>query len=172
MPDRNSQIIEQIPHLRRYAIALLRDKAAADDLVQDCLARALGRFHLWRPKSSLRAWLFTMLHNLYVNRLRDQARTAETLRHGIDPETHPSPANQEARLALGDLSTALARLSHEQRSTILLVGLEGLTYAEVAAITGVPVGTVMSRLARGRETLRRLMETGETTETPSLRSIK
>ncbi len=172
MPDRNSQIIEQIPHLRRYATALLRDKAAADDLVQDCLVRALGRFHLWRPKSSLRAWMFTMLHNLYVNRLRDQARNAETLRHGIDPETHPTPANQEARLALGDLSVALARLPDEQRSTILLVGLEGLTYAEVAVITGVPAGTVMSRLARGREKLRQLMDTGETSDAPSLRRIK
>jgi RNA polymerase sigma-70 factor (ECF subfamily) len=146
-----------IPRLRRYARALTRDVAAADDLVQDCLARALGKLHLWREGSDLRAWLFTILHNQYVNQVRRAVREGVVV--GLS-ETEPmltKAPDQGKRLELRDLERALAKLPEEQRTVILLVGLEGMRYEEVAEILDVPVGTVRSRLSRGREALRRLM---------------
>jgi len=147
----------EIPRLRRYARALARDAATADDLVQDCLARALGKLHLWQDGTDLRAWLFTILHNQYVNQVRRSVREGAAV--GLT-ETEPlltRPPHQSRRLELRDLERALARLPEEQRSVILLVGLEGMRYEEVAAVLGVPLGTVRSRLSRGREALRRLM---------------
>jgi len=137
--------------LRRYARRLLGNSCDVDDLVQDCLARALSRAHLWRPGSDLRAWLFTILHNMHVNNLR--ARNAVSA-VPVD-DAIPAPPEQENRLALRDLARALARVPDEQRQVLLLVGLEGMSYAEAARVQGVPVGTVMSRLARGRCALRR-----------------
>jgi len=147
----------EIPRLRRYARALARDVAAADDLVQDCLARALGKLHLWQKGTDLRAWLFTILHNQYVNQVRRAVREGAAI--GLS-ETEPllTRAPQQGKsLELRDLERAIARLPEEQRSVILLVGLEGMRYEEVAAVLCVPVGTVRSRLSRGREALRRLM---------------
>jgi RNA polymerase sigma-70 factor (ECF subfamily) len=147
----------EIPRLRRYARALARDVATADDLLQDCLARALGKLHLWQEGTDLRAWLFTILHNQYVNQVRRAVR--EGVAVGLS-ETEPMltrAPHQGKRLELRDLERAIAKLSDEQRSVILLVGLEGMRYEEVAEILGVPIGTVRSRLSRGRETLRRLM---------------
>lgn len=165
MIDRERQIIDQIPHLRRYAAALLRDRDAADDLVQECLARAVDRLHSWRPNGSMRAWLFTILHNLHVNQLRDRHREGALHAPVGDIERQPAPPAQDASLALRDLSAALAQLPDEQRSVILLVGLEGLSYADAATVTGAPLGTVMSRLSRGRERLRSLMD-NETASSP------
>jgi RNA polymerase sigma-70 factor, ECF subfamily len=147
----------EIPRLRRYARALVRDATAADDLVQDCLARALGKLHLWQAGTDLRAWLFTILHNQYVNQVRRSVREGATvgLSEGEPLLTHAP--HQGRSLELRDLERAMARLPDEQRSVILLVGLEGMRYEEVAAVLGVPVGTVRSRLSRGREALRRLM---------------
>jgi RNA polymerase sigma-70 factor (ECF subfamily) len=147
----------EIPRLRRYARALARDVAAADDLVQDCLARALGKLHLWQEGTDLRAWLFTILHNQYVNHVRRAVREGSAV--GLS-ENEPmlTRAPQQARsLELRDLERAIAKLPEEQRSVILLVGLEGMRYEEVAEVLGIPVGTVRSRLSRGREGLRRLM---------------
>jgi RNA polymerase sigma-70 factor (ECF subfamily) len=147
----------EIPRLRRYARALTRDVCAADDLVQDCLARALGKLHLWQVGTDLRAWLFTILHNQYVNQVRRAVREGAPV--GLS-ETEPmliQPPQQGKRLELRDLDRAIAKLPQEQRTVILLVGLEGMRYEEVAAILDVPVGTVRSRLSRGREALRRLM---------------
>jgi len=147
----------EIPRLRRYARTLARDVTAADDLVQDCLARALGKLHLWQEATDLRAWLFTILHNQYVNRVRRAVREGVTV--GLS-ETEPMltrAPHQDKRLELRDFERAIARLPEEQRSVILLIGLEGMRYEEVAEILGVPVGTVRSRLSRGRDTLRRLM---------------
>jgi RNA polymerase sigma-70 factor (ECF subfamily) len=147
----------EIPRLRRYARALARDVATADDLVQDCLARALGKLHLWQEGTDLRAWLFTILHNQYVNQVRRAVREGAAV--GLS-ETEPMltrAPQQGKRLELRDLERAVAKLPEEQRSVILLVGLEGMRYEEVAEVLDVPVGTVRSRLSRGRDALRRLM---------------
>lgn len=157
MSDFGRQVQEHVPRLRRYARALTGDPHKADDLVQDALERAWNKFHLWRPGSDLRAWLFTIMHNLFVNQLRQGSLS--DLGVPLDGEALEVPvgAGQEQALALRDLEAALARLPSEQREVLLLVGLENLRYEEAARVLGVPVGTVMSRLSRGREQLRRLM---------------
>jgi len=142
--DIHRNIEAEIPRLRRYARALARDVAAADDLVQDCLARALGKLHLWEEGTDLRAWLFTILHNQYVNQVRRAVREGAAV--GLS-ETEPMlmrPAHQGKQLELRDLERAIAKLPEEQRAVILLVGLEGMRYEEVAEVLGVPVGTVRS----------------------------
>ena len=159
MADLRVLIEEQIPRLRRYARALTGDRSLADDLVQDTLERALSRFHLWRHGSDLRAWMFTIMHNIFVN----QARTR--MRHQHEAlETSAAVESMRARepdwLELRDLDSALAQLPHEQRAVLLLVGLEQLTYEEAARVLQVPIGTVMSRLSRGRERLRMVLEIG------------
>jgi RNA polymerase sigma-70 factor (ECF subfamily) len=151
----------EIPRLRRYARALTRDASRADDLVQDCLCRALSKAHLWKPGTDLRAWLFTMLHNQYVNRIRSAVREGMSSPVEEMAQRLSSPAVQTASLELRDLDRALARLPEEQRQVVLLVGLEGLRYEQVAEILDVPVGTVRSRLSRAREALRRLMDLPE-----------
>ena len=163
-------IVDQIPHLRRYARALLGDPDAADDLVQDSLTRAMDRLHLWRPGTNMRAWLFSILHNQHVNAARRGARRPDRI--GLEPAhdgLHPTPPAQDAGPGLRDLGRALAQLSEDQRQVLLLVGLEGLTYAEAAEVLDVPLGTVMSRLNRGRQRLRELMGADAT---PAIRRIK
>jgi RNA polymerase sigma factor (sigma-70 family) len=148
-----------IPGLRRYAHALLRDRAEADDLVQDCLERAISRWHQRRPEGDARSWLFTILHNLAINRMRQRQRRGAQM--PIDDAGDASlsrPPTQEDALQQRDILRALAALPEEQRSVVLLVSVESLPYAEVATMLDIPIGTVMSRLARGREKLRRAME--------------
>jgi RNA polymerase sigma-70 factor, ECF subfamily len=161
MSDLTRLLEAEIPRLRRYARALTRDVARADDLVQSCLTRALAKQHLWQPGTDLRAWLFTILHNQHVNDVRRLAREgANVAIEEMAPVLSVRPAAMAA-LELRDLEAAIARLAPEQREVIMLVGLEGMQYEEVALILGVPVGTVRSRLSRGRDQLRRLMDTGE-----------
>jgi len=156
--DRDA-IVAEIPRLRRYARALMKDPAAADDLVQDCVERALSRLHLYASGTNLRAWLFTIMHGLYVNAVRRESRAVDRAPLGPDAERRHVAAPEQGRgLAVRDLAQALDRLTPEQREVILLVALEGLTYSEVAEATGVAIGTVMSRLARGRARLRALMD--------------
>lgn len=151
-----AEVEAHIPSLRRYARALTGDAASADDLVQDCLERALTRLALWRRGSDMRAWLFAIMRNIWLNDL--QRRAARPPHAPMEKGTEPAtPAAQPDRLALRDLQAALLALSEEQREVVLLVGLEGLSYAEAAAVTGVPIGTVMSRLKRGRDRLALLM---------------
>jgi RNA polymerase sigma-70 factor (ECF subfamily) len=151
------RIEQEIPRLRRYARALTRDQSSADDLVQDCLTRALGKSHLWREGTDLRAWLFTILHNQHVNRVRRSVREGVAVSASDADPGLIAVASQFSRIELRDLERALAQLPEEQRQVVLLVGLEGLRYETVAEIMGVPVGTVRSRLSRGREALRQLM---------------
>lgn len=151
-------ITAELPRLRRYARALLRDPGAADDLVQDCLERALSRLHQFRSGTNMRAWLFTIMHGIHVNAVRKGIRAANP--HPLDPHTvdrRSTPPAQGDGLAMRELALALDRISDEQREVLLLVGLEGMTYREAADILDVPVGTIMSRLARGRARLRGLM---------------
>lgn len=156
MSDRDSLITQQIPRLRRYARALTGDRSAADDLVQDTLERALSRFHLWRHGSDMRAWLFTIMHNIYVNQIRSRVRHQhEALdESGAAGELH---AQEPDWAELRDIDDALARLPGEQRAVLLLVGLEQFTYDEAARVLDIPIGTVMSRLSRGRERLRAML---------------
>jgi len=149
----SAQITAHIPRLRRYARALTGDGARADDLVQDTLERALTKFHLWRADSDLRAWMFAIMHNVFVNQLkaRRELELDENLAAGLEGPPRSDP------LEMRDLDAALARLPAEQREVLLLVGLEQFSYVEASAALGVPLGTVMSRLSRGRERLRALM---------------
>jgi RNA polymerase sigma-70 factor, ECF subfamily len=150
----------EIPRLRRYARALTRDVSRADDLVQSCLTRAVAKQHLWQPGTDLRAWLFTILHNQHVNDVRRSVREGVSVAVEDMAPVLTVQSNALAALQLRDLEAAIAKLPPEQRQVILLVGLEGLRYEEVADILGVPVGTVRSRLSRGRDQLRRLMDMG------------
>jgi RNA polymerase sigma-70 factor (ECF subfamily) len=159
----------EIPHLRRYARALLRDRDAAEDLLQDVLARAWSRLHLWRPGTSLRTWLFAIMHNLHANQVRDRARRPAPAAVDDDHPAFATRAEQGDGLELAALEAALARLPEEQRAVVLLVGLEELSYGDAAAALGVPVGTVMSRLHRGREKLRAMLAEGGH---PGLRRVK
>lgn len=147
-------ILEQVPALRRYARALTGDRERADDLVQDTIARALSRLHLWRPAASIRPWLFTIMHNLFLNERRRSSRTVpligEAALAGID--------RADSRAVLDDLDRALGQLAEDQRAAILLVGVEELSYEQAARVLGIPIGTLMSRLSRGREQLRRLLD--------------
>ena len=159
MDDRGRDFIQYIPRLRRYARALTGDRARADDLVQDTLERALIKLHLWQSGSDLRAWLFTLMHNVYINQLRSQP-TAMTA--GLDDEAMQIAVRptQSDLLEVHDLQTMLLRLPEEQREVLLLVGLEQMTYEEAAGVLGIPMGTVMSRLSRARERLRALLAGG------------
>ena len=155
MSDFGRLLEEQIPRLRRYARALTRKNA--DDLVQTTLVRALDKQHLFQPGTDLRAWLFTLLHNQHVNDIRKEAKwgipvDADEVSGGL-----VAAADTSARRQLGELDQAIGKLPVEQRQVILMVGLEGMSYDEVASILGVPIGTVRSRLSRGRSVLRRLM---------------
>jgi RNA polymerase sigma-70 factor (ECF subfamily) len=160
MADICKKIEQEIPRLRRYARALTRDVNAADDLVQDCLTRALSKVHLWQRGTDLRAWLFTILHNQYVNHVRRAVREGSAVGLSDSEPLLTTSPNQGKRLELRDLDRAIAKLPEEQRAVLLLVGLEGMRYEEVAEVLGVPVGTIRSRLSRGREMLRQLMDMG------------
>ena len=152
----DAAIQEQIPSLRRYARALTGNRDAADDLVQDTLERALARSTLFRPGGNARAWLFAIMHNVFVNQVRSAA-SRRTI--ALDPDALEQAGQDGAHdgLAVRDIERALALLPAEQREVVLLVGLEALSYADTARVVGVPVGTVMSRLSRGRERLRGLL---------------
>jgi RNA polymerase sigma-70 factor, ECF subfamily len=155
MPDFSDLLEPQIPRLRRYARALTRDTHRADDLVQDTLVRALAKQDRWEPGTNLRAWLFTLMHNQYVNDMRRGNRDAgaidiDEVSASLVATTDPTASRQ-----LHELERALGQLPAEQREVILLVGLEGLSYDDAAATLAVPIGTVRSRLSRGREALRR-----------------
>jgi RNA polymerase sigma-70 factor, ECF subfamily len=153
-------VLEHIPGLRRYARALTGSAADADDLVQECLSRALARRRQNGDDSdirNLRAYLFTILHNAHIDRLSERRRWSYAVPDEALENLTARPAPQHGLLELHDLADALERLPEEQRQVVLLVGYEGLAYREAAAVLDVPIGTVMSRLSRGRESLRRMM---------------
>jgi RNA polymerase sigma-70 factor (ECF subfamily) len=158
--DIRDELIDHVPRLRRYARALIHNRDLADDLVQDTLERALTRTALFEAGSDLRAWLFTIMHNVFANQARKAS--ARAVHVSVDDEhvaesEFAVPPDQTRSLEMRDLDYALQRLPVEQREVVLLVGLEEMTYADVAVALGIPVGTVMSRLSRGRERLRALM---------------
>jgi len=148
-------IVEHIPRLRRYARSLVGDRYVAEDLVQDTLERAWNKFYLWRPGSDLRAWLFTIMHNVFVNEARRRRYEIEQPMEEVP--LVPVRGAQSEQLELRDVDRALRSLPVDQREVLLLVAVEQLTYEEVSNALGIPIGTVMSRLSRGRERLRQLL---------------
>jgi RNA polymerase sigma factor (sigma-70 family) len=152
--NESERLVELIPRLRRYARALVGDRSSADDLVQDTLERAWAKLHLYRRGTDLRAWLFTVMHNVHVNKVR--ATRATDMLDDEMPEL-ALRAPQADALVVRDLDRAIALLPADQRSVLLLVTLEDMSYEEVARTLGIPMGTVMSRLSRAREKLRALM---------------
>jgi RNA polymerase sigma-70 factor (ECF subfamily) len=159
MTNIGDQLEHEMPRLRRYARALTRDVVAADDLVQDCLTRALSKAHLWQQGTDLRAWLFTILHNQHVNHIRRAVREGAAVALSDSEPALRTPPDQTRGLEVRDLDRCLKRLPAEQRAVLLLVGRDGMRYEEVATALAVPVGTVRSRLSRGRESLRQLLAT-------------
>lgn len=146
-------IVACIPSLRRYARGLVSDPARADDLVQDTLERAWGRFSLWQRHGDMRAWMFGIMHNRFVDGVRARHSRPEDSAGDDLPEVGQRDTQSDL-IEVGDLDRALQRLPAPQREVLLLVTVEELSYADAAAVLGVPLGTVMSRLARARERLR------------------
>jgi RNA polymerase sigma-70 factor, ECF subfamily len=157
MNDFHCHLESEIPRLRRYARALTRNTTRADDLVQETLARALRKQHLWQPGTDLRAWLFTMMHNLNVNEVRRAVRDQTSVNVEDCSRILVATADPTGSRQLHELDRAIGRLPEDQRQVILLVGLEGMSYEDVAVILGIPIGTVRSRLSRGRDVLRKIM---------------
>lgn len=175
MNDMLLSIEPLIPALRRYARALVRNPATADDLVQDCLERAVSRWHQ-RREGELRPWLFAILHNLAVSQFRQLAVRGQHVE--LDAATERDlgqDAVQEQKLMYHDVLDRLAKLPEDQRSVLLLVAVEDLSYAEAAKVLNVPIGTVMSRLSRARERLHQELD-GPAKSAPrgpvQLRSVK
>lgn len=172
MNDVLDEFADCIPALRRYACALTGDGRDADDLVQDCLERAIRKRRLWRPSGSVQAWLFKILLNLYRNNLRDEKKHSHLV--SIDELERPDAVlpsqddQQSQRLALSETAQALLRLPDEQREALLLVAVEGFDYAQAADILAVPIGTLMSRISRARTTLRKLTQEEKA---PRMRSV-
>lgn len=166
--DGATDLVEHVGALRRYARALAGNPADADDLVQECLVKVLAQMRAWREVRDLRAYLFTTLHNVFIDARRRQRSTGieisidDTSGRMALPSHMVVPASQVARLEVRDMLSALGRIPGEQREVVLLVGLEGMSYLQAAEILGIPIGTVMSRLSRGREALRQLTTHGRT----------
>ena len=155
-------IVLLIPALRGFAVTLTKSATEADDLVQETLLKALDNMGQFVPGTNLRAWLFTIQRNLHVSALRQGKRRGAHV--DLDEATTPSSAaQQESGIEVQDILAALDQLPEEQKSLLLLVGVEDLSYEDAAKVMGVPAGTVMSRLSRGRQRLRTLLETGRTT---------
>jgi RNA polymerase sigma factor (sigma-70 family) len=172
-----SLLVDQLPGLRRYARALTGNSWAADDLVQDTLERACTKWQLWVAGTDLRAWLFTLMHNLYMS----QRRAARVAMNSVsidelESELQAPASNRDDPL---DISRCLQRLPADQRAVLLLVVLEDMSYKEAAKVLAIPIGTVMSRLSRARSRLRELMESGRSPtnqsaigQSPALRRMK
>ena len=150
-------VLPNLPNLRRFARSLTHDAVDADDLVQECLARALGKLQLWKVGTDLRAWLFRILHNEYVSQIRRAARQGTAVDWSEYESTLTCAPGQIEHLEIRDLVRALTSLPEEQRTAVLMIGLAKGDYYEVASACKVPVGTIRSRLSRGRKTLRALM---------------
>ena len=160
-PDDEALILACIPSLRRYARGLTGDPQRADDMVQDTLERAWSRYSRWQRRGELRAWMFGIMHNHFIDGVRANSRRVDQTAAGDLPDA-PVRATQTDRLEVRDLERCLQALPAEQREVLLLVCVEDLSYQETAQILDVPLGTVMSRLSRAREKLSALMQGRDT----------
>lgn len=172
MPHHKGDLEKEIDGLRRYARLLMRNSSEADDLVQDCLVRALEKWPAIAQVTNLRRYLFSMLHNLFIDGTRKAQRRGGTvvpIENALNVAPLIQPEAQTPSMELRDLQVGLTNLSEAQREVVLLIGLSGFTYEEAAEITGSPVGTVMSRLSRARHTLREHVK-GTVIEAPKRRA--
>jgi len=171
MPHHKGDLEKEIDGLRRYARLLMRNSTEADDLDQDCLVRALEKWPAIAQVTNLRRYLFSMLHNLFIDGTRKSQRrgTVVPIENAVNVASLIQPEAQTPNLELRDLQNGLANLSDAQREVVLLIGLSGFTYDEAAEITGNPVGTVMSRLSRARHALREHVN-GAVIEAPERRA--
>jgi RNA polymerase sigma-70 factor (ECF subfamily) len=162
----SADLREALPRLRRYARVLTGDSHRADDLVQDTLARAWEKRRLWRAGSDLRAWLFTIMHNVHVNQFA--LRRRDSACESLDVEDRacdvPVRGTQLDRVAVAEIMVQIGRLPIEQREVLVLAAVEELRYDEIARVLDIPIGTVMSRLSRAREKLRRAAGAGSVTD--------
>lgn len=163
-------IAREIPHLRRYAAVLVGEARRVDDLVQDCLERALRKRHLWHRHGSLRSWLFRLLYRRHIDRSRGATGRREVTKAAAAEEPAEERARQEHAVQVLDIALALQHLPEEQRAAIMLVGVEGFSYEETAEILDVPIGTLRSRLSRGRDALREIWS--PQAAEPGLRRVK
>ena len=169
MSEKVEAVLREVPRLRRYAVALLADRSRADDLVQDTLERALSRLNLWQSGTDMRRWLFTIMHNIHVNAVRRSIRRgSETNIDDVEDRLVQAPSQTDS-VVVRDLTVAMRELPSEQVEVLVLVALEGMAYREVAQILDIPLGTVMSRLSRARQSLRRMLDG---VESPALRRVK
>ena len=157
-----AELVAAVPRLRRYARVLTGNPTRADDLVQDTLLRAWSKRRLWRAGSDLRAWLFTIMHNVYMNQRKRARREASDISIDSESEYDKFPplaehVNPLTRIELHEVMELMLRLPVEQREVLLLTAVEELPYAQIAALLAIPIGTVMSRLSRAREKLRCMM---------------
>lgn len=173
------QVEQEIPFLNRAARRWHREKADIDDLVQDTIVQALANAHLWQPGSDLRAWLYTIMRNRFLAGVNRSNRSASALEEIAAADPPPATHMAELRLLLRDLGTALRRLSAEQRSAVILIGVQGKSYDEAAQSMGTSVGAVRSHLARGRDRLRTAVRGSETrpvfaarSSTPPLTTVR
>ena len=157
------QISDHLPALRSYARSLRRNRDQADDLEQDCIERALSRSHLYQEGTNLRAWLFTIMRNIFLDHYRKTKKVGMVSIDVSDFHAEHRPADQIDKLVHRDLVAQMARLKPEYRELLVLVGLEGLSYEQAASMTGVPLGTVRSRLFRARNMLLKKLEGQNTT---------
>jgi len=179
MPDAplpQPELVAAIPRLRRYARVLTGESTRADDLVQETLARAWEKRRLWAAGTDLRAWLFTIMHNVFVNQRATARRDSQSVSlddddNGIARELSVRP-NQLLRVELREIARELARLPSEQREVLVLAAVEELRYEEIAKVLSIPIGTVMSRLSRAREKLRRAVEPGAVSAAAPLKVVR
>ena len=176
-PLPHPELVAAIPRLRRYARVLTGETSRADDLVQETLARAWEKRRLWAAGTDLRAWLFTIMHNVFVNQ-RALARR-DALNVSLDGDEDggaawqiPVRATQQTRVELLEILREVARLPVDQRSVLVLAAVEEMRYEEIAAVLAIPVGTVMSRLSRAREKLRRIAQVGSSDAATGLKIVK
>jgi len=168
MPDFLDEMTKSVPALRRYANALTHNRDTADDLVQDCLERAIRKQALWRPDGPLRPWLYRVLINVWRNNLRSRSRRPAQVPIDDFADQLFVPAAQPGRVALAEMARAIEKLSAEHREALLLVVVEGLSYTEAAQVLEIPLGTLMSRLGRARSSLARMTQEDQ----PNLKVIK
>jgi RNA polymerase sigma-70 factor (ECF subfamily) len=176
-PLPHPDLLAAIPRLRRYARVLTGDAARADDLVQETLARGWEKRRLWAAGTDLRAWLFTIMHNVFVNQRATAVRDAQNVSLDGDGESSPAwqvpvRAPQQAHVELLEVLRELSRLPPEQREVLVLAAVEEMRYEEIAAVLSIPVGTVMSRLSRAREKLRRAVGEGSGETTTTLKIVR
>ena len=164
MDDLIPRIEAEIPRLRRYARYLTRNIDQADDLVQDCLVRAIAKLDTWEPGTNLRGWLYVILRNGYISEIRRSNRRRGEVELMDEDTRCPVTGGQETHIRFGEVCAALETLSPEHQEVLQLVAVEGLKYEEVAEILDVPVGTVRSRLSRARAALRQRLESPELTQ--------